>query len=525
MPTWPILSEPYFIRSNDRRIATVSYSEPIVVDGKTAGAIGIDVALSPMRDAIGGLTLPHGAKIMLVSHGGIVVTADDPALLDRPLLEGRSDLLAEWSRVRDAGSLETRVDAASGPLFRSWQPLTFNTVKTPWFVVTEIPIGAFTAGAARAQIPALMAAIATLLIMMIAILFAMRRLVTDPLHRIGAFIETLTSQDGPLACPEMRRSDEIGTIARTLTRMRTAQQEMNSLRRRQSEGEMRFAAARRSELEQLANHLGQTVQTVAHVVDATARKIMRRSEIMAAAAVSSADKTTIIADASALADLNVGAVDAAAAALKESIGNIGTEMSTAKRIASAASEQARSSSAITTELSSRASRIDEVVAMIASIAQRTNLLALNATIEAARAGDAGRGFAVVAQEVKALAVQTTAATTEIGLQVKAMQTIATEAARALTSIGGTVSEIDTISTSIALAVDIQGQATSRIGLSVGAAVSASRRVHEAIEDVNRSATQTGDVAAEMLIESARLADESERLNEEVLDVIARIRAA
>jgi methyl-accepting chemotaxis protein len=519
------LSEPYFIRSNDRRISTVSYSEPIIVDGKTLGAIGIDVALSPLRDAIGGLTLPHGAKIMLVSFGGTVVTADNPAILDRPLLEGRADLVAEWSKVQKGGPMDLRIESASGPIVRSWQPLGFNTVKTPWFVVTEIPIGAFSAGAARAQIPAVVAAIATLLIMMLAILFSMRWLVTDPLRRIGAFIETLTSQDGPLTCPEMRRADEIGTIARTLTRMRTAQQEMDGLRRRQSEGEVKFAAARRTELEQLADHLGKTVQAVAHVVEVTARKIMRRSEVMAAAAVSSADKTTIIADASAVADINVGAVDAAAVALQESIGNIDAEMSTAKRIASAASEQARSSSAITTELSSRASRINEVVSMIASIAQRTNMLALNATIEAARAGDAGRGFAVVAQEVKALAVQTTAATGEIGLQVKAMQMIAAEAARALTSIGGTVSEIDSISTSIALAVEIQGRATSRIGLSVGAAVSASRRVHEAIEDVNRSATQTGDVAAEMLIESAKLADESERLNAEVLDVIARIRAA
>ena len=70
--------------------------------------------------------------------------------------------------------------------------------------------------------------------------------------------------------------------------------------------------------------------------------------------------------------------------------------------------------------------IEEIVEVIAQVADRTNLLALNANIEAARAGKAGDGFSVVADEVKNLANQTHEHTEEIATSIDELQAQADE---------------------------------------------------------------------------------------------------
>ena len=120
--------------------------------------------------------------------------------------------------------------------------------------------------------------------------------------------------------------------------------------------------------------------------------------------------------------------------------------------------------------------IGNIVEIIKSIADQTNILALNAAIQANSAGEAGRGFAVVADEVQRLAERSSNATKRIEGLVKTIQNDTNAAVASMErstkevvdganiaeEAGTALSKIEDVSTSLASLIERVSESTRKV---------------------------------------------------------------
>jgi methyl-accepting chemotaxis protein len=221
-------------------------------------------------------------------------------------------------------------------------------------------------------------------------------------------------------------------------------------------------------------------------------------------AASTSERSDLVAGAATVVGESVRAVAAAVDQLGSSIDGIARTAASARAVVSRAVEEANDTNQTVARLGASSAEIGHVVQLIASVAEQTNLLALNATIEAARAGEAGRGFAVVANEVKDLASQTAAATTEISNRIASIQSETGRAVDAIGRITETVAEVSELQHTIAAAVEEQSISVNEVARNMEYASAGTDQIATGIKDVADSAKVTIGTLDHMLTAAERL---------------------
>jgi len=179
-------------------------------------------------------------------------------------------------------------------------------------------------------------------------------------------------------------------------------------------------------------------------------------------------------------------------------------------VSQALNNEIKGASSVIHKLAQDTQNVNQILDVITSIAEQTNLLALNAAIEAARAGEQGRGFAVVADEVRELASRTSKSTTEIRELLNALTEAATasvdsmesasaqaerneeyaaQTGKSVNKIAGHINTINGLNTQIATATEEQTSVANTVMTNVNdmnQSIGSSLEALDGIRDVSKS---------------------------------------
>lgn len=299
----------------------------------------------------------------------------------------------------------------------------------------------------------------------------------------------------------------LGTYRNGATLINTATEQMEHATRQLQDAE----AARL----RLADEFEAAIKLVVDNVAAAAAAARLTAHRLSGTADDTSKHSATVAAAAEEASRGMDSVAAAAEEITATVSEIERQATETSAISQQAVRAADDTSATVASLSDASLQISRVVKLINDISSQTRLLALNAAIEAARAGEVGRGFAVVAAEVKNLAAKAGAATSEIELQVSAIQGATDQVVTAIDGIGGTIRRVHALSRSVTDAVTEQRSANVEINRSIHEAAIGTREVTVAITTVSGAVRETGQSASQMLSAADALAEMADVLRREV----------
>jgi methyl-accepting chemotaxis protein len=391
----PVLTEPYTDVSTGKTV--ISIVQGVVRDGRPLAVVGGDLSLQMIIDSLNALNFNGMGHAFLINADGKILVHPKQARVGKSLAQAypvnTPRISSDLSEVEVDG--KTRI-------------ITFTPIKglssVNWYIGLSVDkdkaysmLSEFRASAVVATVIAVAA--------IIALLGLLIRLLIQPLHVMTRAMEDIADGEGDLTKRlTIQGDDEFGLLGtafnRFVERIHGSIREVCSATGQVNEVALRVVAASNSSMSNCDQQASRTSSVVAAInqLGATAQEIARN----AAQASSQASEARHLAeDGQHVVERNIVAINQLSSVLSASSRHIES-------------------------LSDKTVNIEQILDVISSISQQTNLLALNAAIEAARAGEAGRGFAVVADEVRNLAHRTQQSAEQVQRMIEELQVGARE---------------------------------------------------------------------------------------------------
>ncbi|AKV10441.1 MULTISPECIES: methyl-accepting chemotaxis protein [Pseudomonas] len=452
----PALTEPYIDLASGQLVISIVNS--VLKDGQNIGVAGGDLSLQVIADSLNAMDFNGMGYAFLISADGKILVHPDKALVMKSLAEAYPKdtprISSDFSEVEVDG--KTRI-------------VTFTPIKglnsVNWYIGLSADKGKAFAKLSEFRASAVVATIIAVAII-IALLGMLIRLLIQPLHVMTRAMADIADGEGDLTKRlTIQNNDEFGVLGtafnRFVERIHGSIREVSSATGQVNEVALRVVAASNSSMYNSDQQASRTSSVAAAInqLGAAAQEIARNA---AQASSQASDARSLAEDGQQVVDRSIVAMNQLSSMLSASSTNIES-------------------------LNSKTVNIGQILEVITSISQQTNLLALNAAIEAARAGEAGRGFAVVADEVRNLAHRTQESAQQVQTMIEELQVgaresvstmsdsqrhsqdsveIANLAGERLNSVTLRIGEIDGMNQSVATATEEQTAVVESINVDI-----------------------------------------------------------